>query len=263
VFAVRPPRSQYDVCFRLGNIPVRVHPFFWLVAVLLGTNPQDKSSLKPEHLLIWIAALFFSILLHELGHAAAIIHYGWRPEITLYAFGGLASYNPGYTNEFSSYNRSGNRAKGQIIISLAGPFAGFLFAGLIIASLYAFNRSMPLPVPGLNVVVGRGGLIEHPYLLLLVWHLLWINLMWGLVNLLPIYPLDGGQVSREVLLISNPSDGVRISLIVSIVASAMMAIVGIMYFETLFVTILFGLLAFNNFQMLQQYTGGYGGGRPW
>ena len=35
-------------------------------------------------------------------------------------------------------------------------------------------------------------------LFVLVWDLLFVNIFWGLVNLLPVFPLDGGQISREL-----------------------------------------------------------------
>ena len=31
-----------------------------------------------------------------------------------------------------------------------------------------------------------------------IWDMLWVNIYWGLVNLLPVYPLDGGQIAREL-----------------------------------------------------------------
>ena len=34
--------------------------------------------------------------------------------------------------------------------------------------------------------------------------LLQVNILWGLMNLLPIYPLDGGQIARELFTLSNP-----------------------------------------------------------
>ena len=38
----------------------------------------------------------------------------------------------------------------------------------------------------------------------LIWDLLYVNILWGLVNLLPIYPLDGGQIARELFTLRNP-----------------------------------------------------------
>ena len=87
-----PPQTQYDLRFQILGIPVRVHPFFWLVVVVLGLSGGAKTT--PAELLIWAGCVFVSILVHELGHAAAALAHGWRPWITLYGFGGLASYQP-------------------------------------------------------------------------------------------------------------------------------------------------------------------------
>ena len=56
----------------------------------MGIRPE----IKPLHSFIWLAVVTVSILIHELGHAVAIRYYGYRPWITLYGLGGLASYNP-------------------------------------------------------------------------------------------------------------------------------------------------------------------------
>ena len=92
---VEPPRNQYDLCFALFGIPVRVHPFFWLVALLLGLGGVNHYQDRAQALLIWIVVIFISILLHELGHAFAIRYYGWEPSVTLYALGGMATHHRG------------------------------------------------------------------------------------------------------------------------------------------------------------------------
>ena len=60
-----PPRTQWDLHFPLFGFPVRVHPFFWAVALLMGF----RSSPRLIDLLLWVAAVFLAILVHELGHA--------------------------------------------------------------------------------------------------------------------------------------------------------------------------------------------------
>ena len=82
-----PPPSPGDLHFRLFGFPVRVHPFFWLITVVL--NIRTVLTLPP--LLAWVAAVFIGILVHELGHAFAMRHYGQDPWITLYGLGGLTS----------------------------------------------------------------------------------------------------------------------------------------------------------------------------
>ena len=109
-----PPRTPYDLNFSLLGIPVRVHPFFWLVALMLNYRLGDVASV-----LTWIAAVFLAILVHELGHASVMRAYGFRPWITLYGFGGLASYDQG-----QAYRSKGSGPLGQVLICSGGSGSG-------------------------------------------------------------------------------------------------------------------------------------------
>ena len=109
-----PPRTQYDLNFSLLRIPVRVDPWFWLMTLILGSQRRD-----PASILSWIVAVFFAILIHELGHALAMLAYGLRPWIVLYSMGGLTSYDPR-----DAFRSKGSDWLGQIVISFAGPAAG-------------------------------------------------------------------------------------------------------------------------------------------
>ena len=60
-----PPPSQGDLRFRFFGFPARIHPFFWLVTVLLGA----RGDVSAVDLLVWVVVVFVSILVHELGHA--------------------------------------------------------------------------------------------------------------------------------------------------------------------------------------------------
>jgi membrane-associated protease RseP (regulator of RpoE activity) len=77
-----------------------------------------------------------------------------------------------------------------------------------------------------------------------------VNLYWGLVNLMPVYPLDGGQATRALLTIHDPFRGVRRALIVSIVAGVVMALYGLLT-QSIYFTALFGLLAAGSAQLLE------------
>src|SRR5262245_61282247 len=118
-----PPPTQADLHFRLFGIPVRIQPFFWVSSLLLGmgAGPADL-----PRTFVLVVFLFISILVHERGHATMQSVFGGHPRITLYGFGGLASCN--------DCDRTPWR---QILISLAGPFAGFLLAAFVISVLMA------------------------------------------------------------------------------------------------------------------------------
>jgi membrane-associated protease RseP (regulator of RpoE activity) len=81
--------------------------------------------------------------------------------------------------------------------------------------------------------------------------LLWINIFWGVINLMPVYPLDGGSVTRNVLLQADPVDGVRKSLWISVIAGALIALAAFFFLRSIFMAVLFGFLAFQSYQSLQ------------
>lgn len=220
---VRP--TQYDLAFSLGGIPVRVVPTFWLAGVLLGFRLLQD----PDHgfalLLIWLAVLFVSILVHELGHALVASLFGYPPRIVLYHFGGLAMYEPDH-----DYT-----AGKSILISLAGPGAGFLLLGC------AFAASLFAAVGGQD-----GVLLDNA-----LWFAIWINLFWGLVNLLPILPLDGGNVCREVCTSMNRQRGMVWTLWIGVFVGVAVAI-GFFLLRLTFTGILFLLIAAQNYMELQQ-----------
>jgi membrane-associated protease RseP (regulator of RpoE activity) len=80
--------------------------------------------------------------------------------------------------------------------------------------------------------------------------MLWVNVFWGLINLLPVFPLDGGQVARNVLIQYDPFDGARKSLWLSVITGGLMALVGLVFFRSIYMAFLFGLLAFQSYQAL-------------
>jgi stage IV sporulation protein FB len=258
VFLAEPQRTPYDLNFALAGVPVRVHPMFWLFTVLLGAADP-----VPLHLLIWVAAVFVSILVHEFGHSLAMRSFGWRSHIVLYSFGGLAIQDGAYGG-FERHGRGGRDARTQIIISFAGPLAGFLFAALILAALRAGGNATTLRFGGFGLVTIEPELFVSFPLTLLVYDLLFCNIFWGLLNLLPIYPLDGGQISQQVLVTVNPSDGLRQSFMLSILAAGCVAILGYVKLDSIYMAMLFGYMAYQNYMILQSFRGGgYGGGRGW
>ncbi len=239
-----PGRTQADVNFRVFGFPVRIHPLFWVVAVLLGASMPDARTL-----VLWVVAVFVGVLVHELGHAVAMRWNGFQPSITLYGLGGAASYGPGF------YGMPSLSPWRQIGISAAGPGAGFLLAGLVCLGLILSGTKIlvfwGLPF-GMNLApVGMDG---NELLRVFVTLLLFVTVGYGVLNLMPIYPLDGGQIARELFLMAMPRDGIRHSLILSMLAAGAIAVLGIMQ-GSFFLALLFGYLAFGSYNTLQHYQG--------
>jgi stage IV sporulation protein FB len=245
-----PPRTQGDLNFRLLGIPIRIHPLFWLVTVLLGY----RKDVGAAELLTWVVAVFVAILIHELGHATVVRAYGFQPWITLYGMGGLTSYDPD-----RSFRSKGSDTLGQILISLAGPTAGFLLAavmatGILLAGRAGYRVRLELEDPfGLRPYVTE---LSNPRVRQFLNDTCYICVLWGLVNLLPIYPLDGGQIAREIFLKLFGRRGIRLSLVLSMIVAGMMAVYGVTKWHDWFVAILFGSFAYMNYVTLQAYSGG-------
>lgn len=232
-----PPRTAWDLNFQLFGVPVRVHPFFWLAMVLLGTNSETT----PKQALLWIGAAFVSILVHEFGHVAAINFYGAPARVVLHGFGGLAIQD--------SYRR--RDPKSQIVISLAGPVAGFLFAGLILLGLMAAGSQVePYNAGPPGFVFFAFEPLSSSTLNELVLYLLLFNIYWGMFNLLPIFPLDGGNVSMSLFELYGGRDGTRKALQLSIGTAALLAVYSLTHGDT-FLALFCGYLAFNSYQTLQ------------
>jgi stage IV sporulation protein FB len=240
VLLAEPQPSPYDLNFRLFGVDVRVHPLFWLVSLVLA----GVGDVTPGDALIWIAVVFISILVHELGHVAAYRYYGTDADVVLYSMGGLAiARNHRWRGHWS-----------QVVISFAGPLAGFLLAGLILASLYAARVPVQLSFGLPEVVQYYFPPVGGRNLTIFLYDILFVCIYWGLVNLLPIYPLDGGQIARALFEIFGVRDGLAKSLMLSIGAAAMMALVGLEQ-KSFFMAIMFGMLAYQNYVALQETRG--------
>jgi len=148
--------------FRILGIPVHIEASFFVIVALLGLGGGSASVVAS-----WVVVVLVSVLLHELGHAVAFRFYGQRPRIVLQGMGGLTS-------------GSGPLTEGRdIVVSLAGPLTGLLLLG----------------VPAL-LIGDSGGNSTWDIVRRLV---VFVNIAWSIVNLLPVLPLDGGQVAASVL----------------------------------------------------------------
>ncbi len=231
--------SPYDVRFRIFGFPVRVNPFFWIIMALFGEHFFRSHGIVG--LLIWITCAFASILLHELGHAFMIRFYGSPSAITLTGFGGYAENPYPPTSPWKRF-----------IISFAGPAIQLLLVGILWGSNELTNWAFFAPQ-----------MIQLMFTILVL-----INLFWAILNLLPIYPLDGGRMLREVFQIGrlrNPDSAIHIT---SMIVSGLLILRGVTSFmqieikiiddilpiwlrPTLFMTIWLVMFFIMNYQLLQ------------
>jgi len=212
--------------FALFGFPVRIHPFFWVITVMLGAtglgaswNAQVLASIG-----LWVAMVFVSILWHELGHAFAMRHYGYSPWIVLHGMGGATAWGEGPPRP---------TPKMRVIVSLAGPFAGFALGAVFLAVF---------------LVVGDG---HHWALDQFLWGMMLVNLGWGAVNLVPMIPWDGGMALHGALDHFTGGKGLKPTAIVTIVVGlALGALVLWLLPRPWWVLFLIGISVFNGVRAL-------------
>lgn len=176
--------------FRLWGIPVRVEWIALLWPAAIGLTFGN----------LWVTlgcvvVFVGSVLIHELGHAAAFRRWGVQPSIVLHVMGGV-TMGEGVIDKRSR----------RIAISLAGPVAEIVLFGL----------------PGLVLLSVTD--VAEPWDALLAWAVV-INLVWAGVNLLPMLPLDGGLITSELIDAVRPGQGVRLTRILSVGVAAAGAVV--------------------------------------
>jgi Zn-dependent protease len=191
-------------------------------------------------LLAWIGCVFVSILVHEFGHVLIGRLFGAEGHIILYSFGGLAVGSNALSNRWQ-----------RIAVSFAGPLAGFLLLAVVL--LAAKDRIEFDPWPYF------AGLPQRPLMSAAIRFLIWINLVWGILNLLPIWPLDGGQISKDFLGWVSRENGMKMAYGISILLAGLLAVHELYPDFLSFVpaggsmynALLFASLAFNSYQALQ------------
>ena len=199
-----------------GKIPIAISPFFWVTAGLIGWINSMGMKNTFAAIVIWVVVIFISILVHEFGHALTAKAFGQQPRIELVAFGGLTY-------------PEGKKLRGwrEFLVVLNGPLFGFgLF---LVASFLLFS-----------------GFFTGVYTLYMLKIFQWVNLFWTLVNLLPVMPLDGGQLLRVILESACGAKGLKYAIFSSAIISISLSL--FFFFIGLFIVgAIFFIFAFQNF----------------
>ena len=182
--------------FRLFGFPVTVEPWHWAILAFCGGALKIK---EPEDLLpvlLFMAAGVVSIIIHELGHALTMRLFGGRHiSIVLHGWGGYA------------ISQGAPFSRGQhILISLAGPLLQVACGLLVLIALIMSAATSS----------GSTGLEAGPVYQLL-YSFIYVSLFWAVLNLIPVYPMDGGQILRGILGPRRIQLTFQISIIVAIV----------------------------------------------
>lgn len=182
--------------FRLLGIPVSVHVTFLFIAILGATTYRGVD------IAIWTAAAFASILLHEMGHALTARSFGASGvELTLYGMGGVTNYRAG----------AGMSNGRSFLISAAGSATGIIAGGVLL-------------------LLDRSGAFTGTSHALLVFidSFIFTALVWGVLNWIPIVPLDGGHMVQSIASAVSEEHGPLISQVITWITVAIVVPVALM-----------------------------------
>ncbi len=165
-------RSGSIRLFKLAGIEVFLH-FSWFLVAIYQLTARRHGYSSPAFAVAEYMALFAIVLMHEFGHALACRQTGGSAErIMLWPLGGVAFVRPP------------QRPGAQLWSIAAGPLVNVALAPVLeIAFVFARQRWA----------------FDAPDLFQLVRMIRFINLGLLFFNLLPVYPLDGGQILRSLL----------------------------------------------------------------
>jgi Zn-dependent protease len=168
--------------------------FLILTAFFVLSYANNRGGMP--YALLWAPVLFLGILIHELAHAAAIGAFGFGPSVII--LGGMGG---------ATFNQRQAKPWQDMLISAAGPVSSFILA------------AVPL-------LIARP---SDPLLRAFLPLFSWANLLWAKFNLLPVGPLDGAGILRNLLaLFLAPKMAFAISIWTSIAVGVGVAIYGVM-----------------------------------
>lgn len=169
------PHRRWSVRIgRLFGIDLRVHATFLLIVPLFAFASSTDGGSGPFAGLAWMVAIFGCVVVHELAHClvgrrrGAVVH-----EIVLLPIGGV-----------SKLERLPQTAGDELAMAIAGPLASIALGVVAMGLAVLFGQALwPIDILTGPVLAGLG----------------WFNLIGGVFNLLPAFPLDGGRVLRAAL----------------------------------------------------------------
>lgn len=200
--------------FTIKGIDVKIHTLFILILVWAAYRWSVTTGEGLQGALFGVVAtllLFAAVLLHELGHSLQAMKYKVKVrDITLMPLGGVAQMEELPKNP-----------EQELKIALAGPLVNFaIVAILVVIGLVLQTRS----IISLNELVASFGQTNWAGMLA---YLTMANLLLGLFNLLPAYPMDGGRILRSLLAMRmDHSRATRIAAMIGQGLAFLMGLIG-------------------------------------
>ncbi|MGE6758407.1 site-2 protease family protein [Corallococcus interemptor] len=228
--------------FRLGSVPVHIHTSHLLFSAVfayqslpvpgrhsgagwLGDQLADRAA--PGHMgavaayvLAWMFIIFVSVLVHEMGHAVAFRFFGYQPSVDLVFMGGVTRPN---TDAPLPWHK-------DVVSSFAGPLAGLTLGVLCWAVLMQ--------------VRGRSEIADF-----FLGNFFFANMVWAVLNLLPVPPLDGGHISTALATRMFGRRGFIVSHVLALGLCVGLVLLSIKT-GALFMGILFAMFGYQSFRVL-------------
>ena len=255
MFLQEPDTNPYDLQFQVFGFPIRVSWTFWVAAIVIGYDLAmgldiylGEQSLGVLTLLaIWGVCILISITIHELGHALAFRKYGIESRIVLYFMGGMAIPTR------SVGVREGLEPKQAMWVAIAGPMAQLASAIALVLLISAASYAAPVPWP-LNQLklfekMADGRPIDSVGLLAVAMMYIRPSIYWAILNLIPVWPLDGGRFIQALIQLFGGT--VLTAMKVGVAASALVAVFAFQNKQE-FLAFMFLILGWNNFQAWKQ-----------
>ena len=216
--------------FTLFGVPVSIHPTLWLTLAFLGRAFAVTSVVELICVLLFIIAAFAILLAHEMGHAlVGRLLGGGQPSVYLAWLGGDC------TNETARLTRLQG-----VVMTLAGPLCS-LGVGLLAyvgLCLYVGNFSLGSAMAfyfAVGYMPADVLTVFPPLAMFFFFYTIEVSCWWTLLNMLPIFPLDGGQIMQG--LMKSRQQMHAISLGAAVVVGLASACIG-MWLLTVFMVML-------------------------
>lgn len=171
----------------IAGIALYLHATFLLLLAYVAIANYQTSGSAAEALngVLFVVAVFATVVLHELGHALAAKRYGIETkDITLLPIGGIARLE-----------RMPREPRQEMFVALAGPAVNVVIA-VILYVVLMLSGGMPDLIEGAAL---SEGFLERGFFA----RLLAVNIWLVLFNLIPAFPMDGGRVLRAFLAMRN------------------------------------------------------------
>lgn len=246
----QPPTPSFPLAgkkweiLRLAGVRFFIQPgFLFFMLIFFALLLENSTDAVFAGLVCFIA--FFSLMAHEAGHALAARAFGLGPvRVTLVMFGGHTQHPP----------TTRGRA---LLITLAGPLGNLLICIALLAGLATRAQ--------LGALQTDFGLLHYALALLsdsaysiadggarIMRYACWLNLLWLAFNMLPIMPLDGGQVLFHLLSFPlRVERALAICASISVIVAGGIGTLALVYDWGPFVVVLMALSVVNNFQILR------------